>query len=89
MSAELFVKRAKRSFDIIFCDPPFPYRFKRQLVLSIANSPLMTENSLLLIHRPREDHFDDPPLPLTLEDRREYGRSIVDFYRKIEAGGTE
>lgn len=89
MSAELFVKRAKRSFDIIFCDPPFPYRFKQQLVLSIANSPLMVEKSLLLIHRPREDNFDAPLRPLTLEDRREYGRSIVDFYRKLGTDGTD
>jgi 16S rRNA (guanine(966)-N(2))-methyltransferase RsmD len=89
MSAELFVKRAKRSFDIIFCDPPFPYRFKQELVLAIAHSPLMTKNSLLLIHRPREDRFDDPLGPLTRKDQREYGRSIVDFYRKIETGEAD
>ncbi|WP_304222592.1 RsmD family RNA methyltransferase [Gracilinema caldarium] len=81
MSAELFVKRAKHSFDYIFCDPPFPYRFKQQLVASIARSKLMKPGSVLLIHRPREDHFPDQVETLTLIDRREYGRSIVDFYR--------
>lgn len=85
MSAELYVKRAKRSFDVIFCDPPFPYKFKQALASSIACSPLVSPGSLLLIHRPREDHFDLPPPNLVLADRREYGRSIVDFFR-CEAG---
>jgi len=81
MSAELFVKRAKNSFDYIFCDPPFPYRFKQQLVSSIARSKLMIPGSTLLIHRPREDQFPETLEQLQLIDRREYGRSIVDFYR--------
>jgi 16S rRNA (guanine(966)-N(2))-methyltransferase RsmD len=79
MAAELYIRRAKRSFDYIFCDPPFPYRFRHELAVSIAVSALMNEDSLLMTHRPRED------VPrgggcLVLADRREYGRSVVDFW---------
>jgi 16S rRNA (guanine(966)-N(2))-methyltransferase RsmD len=81
MSAELYVRRAKKAFDIVFCDPPFPYRFKRDLVSRISLSPLLETGSLLLIHRPREEPLGDFG-SLTLEDRGEYGRSIVEFYRK-------
>jgi 16S rRNA (guanine(966)-N(2))-methyltransferase RsmD len=81
MAAELYVKRAKRSFDFIFCDPPFPYRFKWDLVRDIAASPLVREGSLLMLHRPRQDFCDDPIPGLVREDRREYGRSVVDFFR--------
>jgi 16S rRNA (guanine(966)-N(2))-methyltransferase RsmD len=81
MAAELYVKRAKRSFDLVFCDPPFPYRFKWDLVRDIAASPLIREGSRLLLHRPREDYRDEPPPFLVREDRREYGRSVVDFFR--------
>ncbi len=81
MSAELYVRRAKRSFDLVFCDPPFPYRYKQELALSIGGSALMEKDSLLVIHRPREDRFEDVLGSLTLEDRRVYGRSVVDFYR--------
>jgi 16S rRNA G966 N2-methylase RsmD len=81
MSAELYVRRAKRSFNVVFCDPPFPYRYKQQLTTSIGQSPLMEKGSLLLIHRPKEDRFDDVLGSLALEDRRIYGRSVVDFYR--------
>jgi len=81
MAAELYIRRAKRGFDLIFCDPPFPYRFKKELLESIAASPLVTPGSLVLLHRPREDRPGDVVGRLALEDRREYGRSIVDFFR--------
>lgn len=82
MSAELYVKRAKKSFDYIFCDPPFPYKFKWELVANISISSLMVPGSLLMIHRPREDFFDGSFDSLEHIDKREYGRSIVDFYLK-------
>ena len=95
MAAELYVKRAKKSFDIIFCDPPFPYQYKRELAAAIASSPLMVSGSRLLIHRPRERAStpgdqarmvlaqETGAVPnLILRDRREYGRSVVDFFEK-------
>jgi len=82
MSAELYVKRAKQSFDVIFCDPPFPYKYKWELISSIASSPLMGPNTRLLLHRPREDKPDNSiNESLTLIETREYGRSFVDFYK--------
>jgi len=79
--AELYIKRAKKPFDIIFCDPPFPYKYKWELVRSIAESPLMADNTRLLIHRPREDYIKNLPENIILEDTREFGRSIVNFFR--------
>jgi len=89
MPAELYIKRAKKGFDLIFCDPPFPYKFKWELISSIAISPLAKHNSRLLLHRPREDSRAISPdnttnKALILEDTREYGRSYVDFYRFSE-----
>lgn len=87
MAVELYVKRAKKPFDYIFCDPPFPYRFKLQLVEAIAASRLVAPGSRLLIHRPREDAMPDAVGSLELYDRREYGRSIVDFFVGSPAEG--
>ncbi|MCL2764867.1 MAG: RsmD family RNA methyltransferase [Treponema sp.] len=80
MPAELYVKRAKTSFDIIFMDPPFPYNFKWELVMNIASSAIVSNGSRILIHRPRPDYlkFEIPNLKKT--DSREYGRSVVDFF---------
>jgi len=81
MPAELYIKRAKRQFDFIFCDPPFPYKYKWDLVSSIATSPLMNENSLLLLHRPKEDFMKNSIENLVIKESREYGRSIIDFLK--------
>jgi 16S rRNA (guanine(966)-N(2))-methyltransferase RsmD len=80
MAAELYIKRAKRQFDLIFCDPPFSYRFKEELIRAIAASPLMAPGSRLLIHHPRGDPGTETlPEGLVLEDSGVYGRSVVDF----------
>ena len=81
MSAELYVRRAKRDFDIIFCDPPFPYKYKWELLQSIAVSPLVKEGSRLLVHHPRGDLSGKPEKNPVLEDVREYGRSTVSFFK--------
>ncbi|GHT92424.1 methyltransferase [Spirochaetia bacterium] len=83
MAAELYIRRAKRAFDIIFCDPPFPYRFKWELITAIAASPLAKEDTRILLHRPREDYHDNPIPFIQQENVREYGRSIVNFFKVV------
>ena len=80
MPVELYVKRGKRRFDIIFCDPPFAYNYKWELLRSISTSILMNGASLLVLHHPREDFCDKPSPMLSLRDSREFGRSTVSFY---------
>ena len=80
MPAELYIQRAKRGFDVVFCDPPFPYKYRRELLGSIASSCLVKEGSRLLLHAPREDSIETLPQNLRLYDCREYGRSVVNFY---------
>jgi 16S rRNA G966 N2-methylase RsmD len=91
MAAELYVRRAKKQFDIIFCDPPFPYRFTWELAAAIAASPLMGPGSRLLIHRPKEAPWkaaepgaaEGPSGMISYEASRAYGRSVVDFFKKF------
>jgi 16S rRNA G966 N2-methylase RsmD len=80
MAVELYIKRGKRPFDLIFCDPPFPYKYKWQLAEALSSSNLMKEGSRLLLHRPREDYHDEALPHLLKEESKEYGRSIVDFF---------
>jgi len=80
MSAELYVQRAKKNFDIIFLDPPFPYQYKWELMARIAASGLVAEGTAILLHRPRQDYQKEEIASLAKTDSREYGRSIVDFF---------
>jgi len=80
MPAELYIKRAKKPFDIIFLDPPFPYQYKWELVENLAASCLVKNESKILIHRPRDDFQKSEIQFLSKTDSREYGRSVVDFF---------
>lgn len=80
MPAELYIKRAKNPFDIIFFDPPFPYQHKWELVEKTASSALASSGTRILIHRPRQDYLKTNISNLEKFDSREYGRSIVDFF---------
>ncbi|MDR0587184.1 MAG: RsmD family RNA methyltransferase [Treponema sp.] len=92
MSCELYVKRTKKKFNIIFCDPPFPYQYKSQLVRSAGsslmyraeNSGNLAEKSILIIHRPKNEQLDlsSETTPLSIIETRRYGNSAVDFIRR-------
>ena len=81
MSVELFIKRNKDAFDIIYIDPPFPYKFHAELLTTLSASPTCKEESLILMHRPKEKPNNEIE-GLVKIDERHYGRSIVDFYKK-------
>ncbi|MDR0497461.1 MAG: RsmD family RNA methyltransferase [Treponema sp.] len=80
MPAELYIKRVKKPFDLIFCDPPFPYKFKRELINSIVGSQLVKDGSKLILHHAREEPIEELPEKLSIADTREFGRSVVIFF---------
>ena len=79
---ERFVLRCERRFSIVFCDPPFPYAHKAELVRSISERGLIEPGGSLLIHYPSEDTMPESCGDLSMKDEREYGRSIVRFYER-------
>lgn len=82
MPVERFILRNKTGFSIVFLDPPFPYRYRAELLASLSGGPSVAPGGLVLIHFPSEDPLPDAIGALALEDEREYGRSHVRFYRK-------
>ncbi len=80
MPVEYFIKRCKSSFDIIFFDPPFPYKFHQQLIEQADANGMLNKDGRILVHRPEEHFMPDKIGNLTRLDQRIYGRSIVDFY---------
>lgn len=83
MPVELYLQRTKYSFDIIYLDPPFPYQFHYGLLQTIAETTILAEGGLALMHRPREKELPNTIVSLTRIDQRAYGRSIVDIYQKV------
>ena len=89
MAVELYLKRCQRQFDFIFMDPPFPYRHRRELVQTVGERKLLTEGGTLLIHYPREDLLEDTIGLMHRVDRRNYGRSVVDFFEVLPLSEKE
>jgi 16S rRNA G966 N2-methylase RsmD len=87
MAVELYIRRAKRSFDYIFCDPPFGYQHKTELIDAIGFSPLMNKTSLLMFHRPKTENYYQHKRQknLLLKETRFYGNSAVDFLEKLDS----
>ena len=80
---ERYIKYGREGpFDYIFLDPPFPYRFKTQLLEMIAASNLLEDGGTLLIHHPQENDLPEEIGNLKQRDKRSYGRSVVRFYRR-------
>ncbi len=84
MAVELLLKRCKDKFDFIFFDPPFPYKFRKDLIKAVDKYSLLKPNGTVLIHYPEEDSLPEKIGNLVLTDKRIYGRSIVNFYKRIE-----
>lgn len=82
MAVELFLKRCKNTFDYIFFDPPFPYKYRKDLISLVDKNNLLNKDGTVLIHYPEEDSLPDKIGNLELVDKRIYGRSIVNFYKK-------
>ena len=79
---ELFLARNKKAFDYVFCDPPFPYAFREQILRELALGSSLAQGGQALIHFPREQKLPYKLLSLETMDERDFGRSIVRFYRK-------
>ncbi len=80
MAVELYLKRCKNTFDIIFFDPPFPYKYHEDLVKIVDTRKILNKDGLLLIHRPQERKMSDKIGDLQKKDTRIYGHSILEFY---------
>lgn len=89
MPVEYFIKRCKSSFDLIFFDPPFPYKYHAQLIEQADKNNMLNPTGTILVHRPEEHFMPDTIGRLTRTDQRVYGRSIVDFYTYVNLGNTD
>jgi 16S rRNA (guanine966-N2)-methyltransferase len=82
MSVEKFLRIDERGFDIIFIDPPFDFPDKGSVLDSAARNPHLVKGGLLLIHLHRAEKFSVEGPGLEPVDRREYGQSLVMFFRR-------
>ena len=74
---ERFVLRDRRVWDVVYLDPPFPYRFRRDLLQKLARSRLLGPESRVLIHVPKSDPLPERIGSLQQTDQRRFGGSLL------------
>ena len=81
-----FIPSAKRTYDIVYADPPFPMDGKVKLANIIAKNEIVAKGGLFIIHYPSEERATWPETigDLKFIDERKYGRSLLRFYKREE-----
>jgi 16S rRNA (guanine966-N2)-methyltransferase len=82
---ERFLRNNLRSWDIIFLDPPFDFPDKGVILDAACTAPHLAEGGIVLMHLHTAEKLSTERPGLELFDRREYGQSLVLFFRR--AGG--
>ncbi len=78
---ERFLLRNRRTFEYIFCDPPFRYQYKLDLLEKIGRSRACGEDTTVLLHHPRPETLPSRAGALIRVREQAYGGSLVSFYR--------
>ncbi|HAP56684.1 MAG: 16S rRNA (guanine(966)-N(2))-methyltransferase RsmD [Sphaerochaeta sp.] len=86
-----FIPTAKRQYDIVYADPPFPMQGKVGLAQAVDKQKLLSEGGLFIIHYPSEEKGQWPEQVgnLVCYDQRKYGRSTLRFYKNTLNAGEQ
>ena len=80
--AERFLAADRRSWDIVFLDPPFDWPGKEALLDAACAPPHLSEGGVAILHLHSAEKLSTALPGLVLADRREYGQSLLLFFRK-------
>jgi 16S rRNA (guanine(966)-N(2))-methyltransferase RsmD len=72
-----YLKSIKRSYDIIFADPPYALNNISEINTLVFENNLLNENGYLIIEHPREIDFSDQKHFL---EHRKYGKVNFSFF---------
>jgi 16S rRNA (guanine966-N2)-methyltransferase len=85
---ERFLRTNQRSWDLIFLDPPFDFEGKGAALDAACAAPHLTDGGLAIMHLHRAEKFSPERPGLELADRREYGQSLLLFFRRAATGAS-
>ncbi len=80
-SAEDYIKRATKTFDIIFLDPPYNKGFIVPIIAEITRRGLLAEGGIIVLESDSvDDHGEMEGLEMLKQ--RKYGRTYVTIYQR-------
>jgi len=79
MSVESFVENNKKSFDLVFYDPPFKMANPVEIINQIYKNNILSEESILIFRTEKRNTFTFDNLKIEIE--KVFGRNIVYFLK--------
>ncbi|MHB8090955.1 MAG: 16S rRNA (guanine(966)-N(2))-methyltransferase RsmD [Syntrophales bacterium] len=82
------LRRSGKRFDIIFADPPYNEGQAVETMHFLGNGELIAPAGVLVLqHSAREKTGELKAVSLFLTDKRQYGETVLSFFRKEDSGG--
>ena len=75
---ENFLSNLKKSFDIIFLDPPYKIKNISELLNKIQIFKLLNKNGIIILHR-HKDEEENLPIKFKIVENKKYGISKIMF----------
>lgn len=75
------LSRRGETFDLIFLDPPYEREWVGQVLRAIAQGGLLREAGVLVAEHSVREKVEGNYGPLSLQDQRRYGSSLLSFFR--------
>ena len=75
---ENFLSNLKKSFDIIFLDPPYKIKNISKLLNKIRIFKLLNKNGIIILHR-HKDEEENLPVNFKIVENKKYGISKIIF----------
>jgi len=85
---ERFLKTNQRSWDVVFLDPPFDFDGKGAVLDAAGAPPHLSPGGLVIMHLHTAEMLSTDRPGLELTDRREYGQSLLLFFRGKETSSA-
>jgi cytidyltransferase-like protein len=79
MSVESFLENNKKSFDLVFYDPPFKMINPIDIINQIYKNNILSEKSILIFRSEKKSTFTFDNLKIEIE--KVFGRNVVYFLR--------
>lgn len=73
-----FLKRSKRSYDLVFADPPYDLMWLDKIPDLVFSSGIMKPDSIFILEHPRNYNFNKHP---SFYEHRHYGSVNFSFFR--------
>lgn len=75
------MRKAGVLFDLIFVDPPYDLGMARAALELLSSGRVLDEGACIVVEWSRDERSDSPEASLVLENEREFGRTIITFFR--------